>query len=79
MQFRPHEVVLAREAAADLEAAEVRDIRPLGAITRVTLRVDSQSELIEAEVTQDHPALAGLARGQVLYFKPQLSRSQVGA
>ncbi len=79
VQFRPHEVVLAREAAADLEAAEVRDIRPLGAITRVTLRVDSQSELIEAEVTQDHPALAGLARGQVLYFKPQLSRSQVGA
>ena len=72
MQFRPHEVLLAREAAADLAPAEVRDIRPLGATTRVTLRLASQREPIEAEVTRDHPALAGLARGQLLYFRPQL-------
>ncbi|MFU1925624.1 TOBE-like domain-containing protein, partial [Klebsiella pneumoniae] len=68
--FRPHEVSLSRSAVAEHRAAEVRDIRPLGAITRVTLKVDGQDELIEAEVVKDHDSLAGLARGETLYFKP---------
>lgn len=42
-----------------------------GAITRVTLKVDGQDELIEAEVVKDHDSLAGLARGETLYFKPK--------
>ncbi|WP_275431951.1 TOBE-like domain-containing protein [Klebsiella pneumoniae] len=46
-------------------------MRPLGAITRVTLKVDGQDELIEAEVVKDHDSLAGLARGETLYFKPK--------
>lgn len=69
--FRPHEVSLSRSAVAEHRAAEVRDIRPLGAITRVTLKVDGQDELIEAEVVKDHDSLAGLARGETLYFKPK--------
>ena len=49
MLFRPHEVSLSRHELEDHHAAEVRDIRPLGATTRVTLKVEGQSDLIEAE------------------------------
>jgi sulfate transport system ATP-binding protein len=69
--FRPHEISLSRSEVAEHRAAEVRDIRPLGAITRVTLKVDGQDELIEAEVVKDHDSLTGLARGETLYFKPK--------
>lgn len=71
--FRPHEVALARQAEGDFRPAEVRDIRPLGAVTRITLKLDTQDELIEAEVIKDHASLQGLSRGQILYFKPKAS------
>ncbi|CAE6936882.1 sulfate/thiosulfate ABC transporter ATP binding subunit [Pseudomonas marincola] len=74
--FRPHEVHLSRNAETDHQAAEVRDIRPLGAITRVTLKVAGQSELIEAEVAKDHLSLANLNRGETLYFKPKAGQPQ---
>ena len=48
-----------------------RDIRLLGAITRITLKVEGQDELIEAEVAKDHVSLDNLARGTTLYFKPK--------
>ncbi|MFG0382612.1 sulfate/molybdate ABC transporter ATP-binding protein [Pseudomonas sp. zbq_18] len=70
--FRPHEVSLSRLAIDEHRAAQVRDIRPLGAITRVTLKVEGQDELIEAEVIKDHASLSGLARGTTLYFRPRL-------
>src|SRR5471032_530631 len=70
--FRPHEVSLSRSELEDHHAAEVRDIRPLGATTRVTLKVEGQSELIEAEVVKDHDSLVGLARGETLFFKPKV-------
>ncbi|EPN42433.1 sulfate ABC transporter, ATP-binding protein CysA, partial [Pseudomonas syringae pv. actinidiae ICMP 19096] len=60
--FRPHEVSLSRQEIEDHHAAEVRDIRPLGATTRVTLKVEGQNELIEAEVVKDHDSLVGLAK-----------------
>lgn len=69
--FRPHEVALTRQAESDFRPAEVRDIRPLGAVTRITLKLDSQDEFIEAEVIKDHASLKGLSRGQILYFKPK--------
>ncbi|WP_332821182.1 TOBE-like domain-containing protein, partial [Pseudomonas sp.] len=69
--FRPHEIHLSRQAEAGHQAGEVRDIRPLGAITRVTLKVAGQSEPIEAEVAKDHLSLANLSRGATLYFKPK--------
>lgn len=64
--FRPHEVSLSRSAVAEHRAAEVRDIRPLGAITRVTLKVDGQDELIEAEVVKDHDSLSHFRPGQAI-------------
>lgn len=70
--FRPHEVSLSRHELEDHHAAEVRDIRPLGATTRVTLKVEGQSELIEAEVVKDHDSLIGLVRGETLFFKPKV-------
>ena len=70
--FRPHEVSLSRHELEDHHAAQVRDIRPLGATTRVTLKVEGQSELIEAEVVKDHDSLTGLARGETLFFKPKV-------
>ncbi|WP_457788580.1 sulfate/molybdate ABC transporter ATP-binding protein [Pseudomonas sp. PL-6] len=69
--FRPHEIHLSRQAEEGHQAGEVRDIRPLGAITRVTLKVAGQAEPIEAEVAKDHLSLAGLSRGETLYFKPK--------
>src|SRR3989338_3289008 len=69
--FRPHEIHLSRQHEDGHQAGEVRDIRPLGAITRVTLKVAGQSEPIEAEVAKDHLSLTNLIRGETLYFKPK--------
>lgn len=71
--FRPHEIHLSRGVAADHQPAEVRDIRPLGAVTRVTLRVAGQPQPIEAEVAHDHDSLTDLIRGQTLFFKPAMA------
>lgn len=68
--FRPHEIHLSRGAVLDHQPAEVRDIRPLGAVTRVTLRVAGQPQPIEAEVAHDHDSLTNLIRGETLFFKP---------
>lgn len=73
IQFRPHEIELSRQAAPELQVGIVRDIRPLGAITRVTLKVDGQDLPIEAEVVRDHEQLVGLQRGQELFFRPRAS------
>ncbi len=73
IQFRPHEVLLSQIAQADHQAGVVRDIRPLGAITRVTLKVEGQDDPIEAEVSRDDINLQGLQRGATLYFKPKAS------
>lgn len=70
--FRPHEVSLAREPFEGHHAAEVRDIRPLGATTRVTLKVEGQEDLVEVEVVKDHDALVDLEKGQALFFQPKL-------
>ncbi|UFQ97599.1 sulfate/molybdate ABC transporter ATP-binding protein [Pseudomonas wenzhouensis] len=69
--FRPHEVDLSSEPSPEHKAGEVRDIRLLGAITRITLKVEGQDELIEAEVAKDHLSLNNLGRGTTLYFKPK--------
>lgn len=71
--FRPHEVSLSRFDLADHHLAEVRDIRPLGAITRVTLKIKEQTDLIEVEVIKDHDSLNGLIRGEQIFFKPRPS------
>ena len=70
MLFRPHEVSLSLEPLSGHLPAEVRDIRPLGASTRLTLQVPGQTDLIEVEVVRNHPALIGLARGTAVYFIP---------
>ena len=68
--FRPHEVALSRVLVPEYQVGEVRDIRPLGATTRVTLRVANQAEPIEVEVANDHASLQGAHRGETLYFRP---------
>ncbi|MFT4191743.1 MAG: sulfate ABC transporter ATP-binding protein [Comamonas sp.] len=69
--FRPHDVQLSQQPQEGFHSSEVRDIRPLGAITRVSLRVDGQPDLLEAEVPHDDANLSNLGRGQVLYFRPK--------
>ncbi|WP_040259446.1 sulfate/molybdate ABC transporter ATP-binding protein [Pseudomonas massiliensis] len=71
LQFRPHEISLSRLGVDAHHPAQVRDIRPLGATTRITLKVEGQDELIEAEVVKDHDSLAGLNRGDTLFFAPK--------
>ncbi|MCA6999927.1 sulfate/molybdate ABC transporter ATP-binding protein [Dickeya solani] len=71
IQFRPHEVTLSKQTRADFQPVVVKDIRPLGALTRLVLKVDGNNELIEAEVAHDDEVLAGLHRGDVVQFKPK--------
>ncbi len=69
--FRPHEVSLSRQAVPEHVAAEVRNIRPLGALTRLSLRLEGVAEPLEAEVSRQHPVLAELTRGSTLYVRPE--------
>ncbi|ACT05919.1 sulfate ABC transporter, ATPase subunit [Dickeya chrysanthemi Ech1591] len=71
IQFRPHEVALSKHKQADFQPVVVKDIRPLGALTRLVLKVDGNNELIEAEVAHDDAVLADLNRGDVVQFKPK--------
>ena len=73
IQFRPHEIELSRSAAPEHQAGVVRDIRPLGATTRVTIKVEGQDLPIEAEVGRDNASLIGLQRGEQLFFRPRAS------
>ncbi|KAA8995510.1 sulfate ABC transporter ATP-binding protein [Affinibrenneria salicis] len=70
--FRPHEVSLSVQAQEGFQPVVVRDIRPLGALTRLSLKLDEQSELIEAEVAKDDASLNGLRKGDVIQFKPKV-------
>lgn len=69
--FRPHEVSLSRQANSDYQPVVVKDIRPLGALTRLMLEVGDSRELIEAEVARDDATLTDLRRGDVIQFKPK--------
>jgi sulfate transport system ATP-binding protein len=71
IQFRPHEVALSKQTQADFQPVVVKDIRPLGALTRLVLKVDGNNELIEAEVAHDDAVLTDLHRGDVVQFKPK--------
>ncbi|ACS86577.1 sulfate/molybdate ABC transporter ATP-binding protein [Musicola paradisiaca] len=71
IQFRPHEVLLSRQIQADFQPVVVKDIRPLGALTRVVLKIEGQSEFIEAEIAHDDDVLSGLSRGDTLQFRPK--------
>lgn len=70
--FRPHEVAISAEVQEGFQPVVVRDIRPLGALTRLSLKVEGEPELIEAEVAQDDINLNGLKRGDVIQFKPKV-------
>ncbi|QTF07453.1 sulfate ABC transporter ATP-binding protein [Brenneria izadpanahii] len=69
--FRPHEVALSVQAQDGYQPVIVRDIRPLGALTRLSLKIGNQQELIEAEVARDDLSLRGLQKGDVIQFKPK--------
>lgn len=69
--FRPHEVDLALTAQPDYFEAETLDIRPLGAITRISIRPEGQQDILEVELTKDTGVLQTLQRGQTVYFKPK--------
>ncbi|MEC5318948.1 sulfate ABC transporter ATP-binding protein [Brenneria populi subsp. brevivirga] len=69
--FRPHEVALSVQAQDGYQPVIVRDIRPLGALTRLSLKIGNQQELIEAEVARDDISLNGLQKGDVIQFKPK--------
>ncbi|QZN94698.1 sulfate ABC transporter ATP-binding protein [Symbiopectobacterium purcellii] len=70
--FRPHEVAISSETREGFQPVVVRDIRPLGALTRLSLKVEGEPELIEAEVAQDDINLNGLKRGDVIQFKSKV-------
>lgn len=70
--FRPHEVALSSQIRKDYQPVIVRDIRPLGALTRLSLKVKDEPDLIEVEVAQDDINLRGLKSGDVIQFKPKV-------
>ncbi|RUS65765.1 Sulfate/thiosulfate import ATP-binding protein CysA [Saezia sanguinis] len=68
--FRPHEVLLSAANQAGFYEAVALDIRPLGAVTRVTLQPASQADTVQAQLARDDPSLSLLQQGQRVYFKP---------
>lgn len=70
--FRPHEVLLAMQSTEGYFEAEVLDIRPLGAITRVTIKPLEQKDFLEVELTKDNTNLQNLQKGHKIYFKPHI-------
>lgn len=68
--FRPHEVIVTSRQEQGFFEAEALDIRPLGAITRITIKPSNQKDFLEVELTKDNPSLQNLQRGQIIYFKP---------
>lgn len=70
--FRPHEVEVSIEPKTGFFRAEIFDIRPLGAITRITLK-PKHGDFLEIELPKDNPYLVNLTKGQSLLFKPKVS------
>ncbi|MER0144549.1 TOBE-like domain-containing protein [Brenneria populi] len=64
-------MALSVQAQDGYQPVIVRDIRPLGALTRLSLKIGNQQELIEAEVARDDISLNGLQKGDVIQFKPK--------
>lgn len=71
--FRPHEVLVSIQPAQGYFEAEVLDIRPLGAISRITIKPVEQQDFLEIELTKDNISLAGLQKGHKIYFKPNIN------
>ena len=71
--FRPHEVLVSIQPAQGYFEAEVLDIRPLGAISRITIKPVKQQDFLEIELTKDNISLAGLQKGHKIYFKPNIN------
>ncbi len=71
--FRPHEVLVSIQPAQGYFEAEVIDIRPLGAISRITIKPVKQQDFLEIELTKDNISLAGLQKGHKIYFKPNIN------
>lgn len=69
--FRPHEVDISLATDADFYEAKVVDIRPLGAITRITIKPMIQEELLEVELTKDLAIVRNMKIDQRVYFKPR--------
>ncbi|MGK2888890.1 MAG: TOBE-like domain-containing protein [Candidatus Malihini olakiniferum] len=65
-------MAISAEVKEGFQPVMVRDIRPLGALTRLSLKVESEPKLIEDEVAQDDINLNGLKRGDVIQFKPKV-------
>ncbi|MGK4327453.1 TOBE-like domain-containing protein [Lonsdalea quercina] len=63
--------MLSKDPQPDYQPVAVKDIRPLGALTRLTLQMEGNPELIEAEVAHDDNTLSGLHRGDIIQFKPK--------
>lgn len=71
--FRPHEVLVSIQPAQGYFEAEVLDIRPLGAISRITIKPVEQQDFLEIELTKDNISLASLQKGHKIYFKPNIN------
>ncbi|MFD1261124.1 sulfate/molybdate ABC transporter ATP-binding protein [Entomomonas asaccharolytica] len=68
--FRPHEVIISSQQEVGFFEAEVFDVRPLGAITRVTIKPTNQKDFLEVELNKDNPSLSNLQRSDIIFFKP---------
>lgn len=69
--FRPHEVDMSLTPEPEFFEAKVVDIRPLGAITRITIKPATQEELLEVELTKDSAIIKNIQREQLVYFRPK--------
>jgi sulfate transport system ATP-binding protein len=70
--IRPHEMeVSTRVNGKDGIRALVREVRPLGALVRVSLASCASGEAMEAQVPRDHADADGLVPGNIVYVRPR--------
>jgi len=72
---RPHDVDVARTAqGASAVLAEVRHIRPFGAVVRVELDRVDEGESVEVEVARDRYLELALQKGDRVYLSPRVTQ-----
>jgi len=71
---RPHELEITRQADEVAISATIVNVYMLGSIVRLELVQQSNSEVIEAELTREHYRLLNLQKGELVFVKPRRMR-----
>ena len=68
---RPHDIDLSRSAGEAALAATITEVRPLGPVVRLELKLDGDGEPLEVELTRERFQLEGYATGEPVWVRPR--------